>query len=197
MSVATASMRSHISNNSPQGKQNMSTSNMDYVASKKRKEESYQSMPPKSDDVSEVSASSPQNDGKVMPPLNNGTSRSSPQQSNSASLVANGNMNGNNSSSPYNAMNNFSSGPQYPSTITSMGANAATSNMQGQQANMDTNGPLPNEIFELLNEFWRPNEMVAPSDTHVINGGGKFSRRSPEGSLDGTIEEEKGKRIKP
>ena len=56
---------------------------------------------------------------------------------------------------------------------------------------MDPAGPLPNEIFELLNEFWRPNELVAP-DTHFLNG--KFTRRSPDGSLDGVAEEEKGKR---
>ncbi|XP_065659203.1 probable serine/threonine-protein kinase DDB_G0282963 isoform X2 [Hydra vulgaris] len=62
------------------------------------------------------------------------------------------------------------------------------SNINSHSGSLDSVGPLPNEIFELLNEFWRPNELVAP-DTHLLNG--KFSRRSPDASLEENGEDEK------
>ena len=64
-----------------------------------------------------------------------------------------------------------------------------SSNLPSHNGSLDSVGPLPNEIFELLNEFWRPNELVAP-DTHLLNG--KFSRRSPDVSLEENGDEEKG-----
>lgn len=55
---------------------------------------------------------------------------------------------------------------------------------------LESTGPLPNEIFELLNEFWRPSDVLAP-EQHMMNG----KRRGDE-SLNGNgedqIEDDKG-----
>ncbi len=53
---------------------------------------------------------------------------------------------------------------------------------------LEATGPLPNEIFELLNEFWRPNDLLPP-DQHVMNG----KRRNAESpSAEDHIEDDKG-----
>lgn len=91
-----------------------------------------------------------------------------------------------NSSANNHSVNGIPNGipPQY---------SCSTNNINGMSSNsIDPAAPLQNDIFELLNEFWRPNELVSP-DTHIMNG--KFARRSPDGSIDETAEEEKGKKL--
>eukprot|EP00794_Sanderia_malayensis_P008904 gene8904-9855_t len=47
-------------------------------------------------------------------------------------------------------------------------------------AGLESTGPLPNEIFELLNEFWRPNDLLPP-DQHLMNGK-RRNMESPSGN---------------
>ena len=55
--------------------------------------------------------------------------------------------------------------------------------------NLEPTGPLPNEIFELLNEFWRPE--VGGSDQHMLNG--KIGRRNTDTpSTEDQADEDKG-----
>ncbi len=56
---------------------------------------------------------------------------------------------------------------------------------------LEATGPLPNEIFELLNEFWRPNDLLPP-EQHMMNGK-RRNMESPNG--DEQIEDDKGRRF--
>lgn len=190
MSAATVSMRNtQVISSPPQVKQTSPQPNTnDYALSKKvKKEDPYVSntknpegnTPTNQTNQNGSSTTSSQADmeystspGETSTGLttgSNGTNSMITTGSYNSAPSVNGNS---------HAINGLSNGipSQYP------GANGMTQN------SLDPTGPLPNEIFELLNEFWRPNELVA-LDTHLMNG--KFSRRSPDGSLDDTAEEEK------
>ncbi|XP_066914238.1 uncharacterized protein [Clytia hemisphaerica] len=179
MSVVTASMRSnHVGG--PQGKGSLSSPTIDYVANKKRKEEGYQGLPANGKSTNDLLADpstspSHQSHDKDIQGLNScSTSQNPVTTSNQESVINHNGVPAMSNPNHYNSMGNGgTTAGQYPPT----------------NGPVDSTGPLPNEIFELLNEFWRPNEMVAPSDTHMMNG--KFTRRSPDGSLDDTVEEEK------
>lgn len=221
MSVTAASIRSaHLSSSAPQGKQSLSSPGIDYVASKKRKEDTaYQSS---LNNNSTKSNGVDLNDGKMTTsPVaaqlsnkdntsNNNTSNNS-QSISSADTMPSANsvnvssdaptstastVNGNSMYTPtqmngghMNGNSQNSGGVQYQSpSVNGMNGTSPYS----QQNTIDPTAPLPNEIFDLLNDFWRPNELVAP-DTHLLNG--KFARRSPDGSLDDVVEEEKGELV--
>lgn len=51
------------------------------------------------------------------------------------------------------------------------GEEVAKSVMQSTNpaSGLESTGPLPNEIFELLNEFWRPSDVMNP-EQHMLNG---------------------------
>jgi len=196
MSVATASMRnSHVSSG-PQGKQTLGSPGLDYVVSKKRKEDnSCQSLTDTkiTESPSDIEAITQQRyENKDSPSLTNG-------ENNSESLMQGSNHNSASSmnTGSFNSINNMANGSHYPSSCLNNGDTNIPDHTQGGHGSVDSAGPLPNEIFELLNEFWRPNELMGSSassdSSHAMNGA-KFSRRSPDGSLDETIEEEKGRK---
>ena len=53
---------------------------------------------------------------------------------------------------------------------------------------LEATGPLPNEIFELLNEFWRPSDVMA-QEQHMLNGK-RRNVESPGG--EDQVEDDKG-----
>lgn len=122
--------------------------------------------------TSSASESSPSQDSS-FDPTQNGTS-----------LIPSNNFNG---YGPSATTHNYNG---YPSNIQSQYPINPTNGMPPNQ--LDPAAPLPNEIFELLNEFWRPNDMNVGQDPNMTNTK-VASRRSPEGSLDETIDEEKGR----
>lgn len=121
--------------------------------------------------TSSASESSPSQDSPFNP-TQNGTS-----------LIPSNNFNG---YGPSATTHNYNG---YPSNIQSQYPINPGNGMPSNQ--LDPAAPLPNEIFELLNEFWRPNDMNVGQDPNMTNNK-VTSRRSPEGSLDETIDEEKG-----
>ena len=203
MSVATASMCTN--NNSllsgPQGKSSLCSPTIDYVANKKRRDDSYQNSSKSNLSEGDFASSSPPQKSLEKDNIQHASTINQHSHLNSqsaASISCNGIPDNRNDIAPnsYNALHNGvpESGHNYPSTYSNTSVNNNNhSNNRNNSTAVDSTGPLPNEIFELLNEFWRPNEMVAPADTHLLNNNnGKFSRRSPDGSTDETAEEEKG-----
>ena len=202
MSVATASIRNSHVPSGPQGKQSLSSPGIDYVASKKRKEDSssYQSL---------AESKSAETSNDIEAPTTIPSSQHHDKKDGCSSL-SNGNSpsenlmhSTNHSSAPsmntgsFNSINNMTNGSHYPSNCLNNGGTNLSDNTQAGHDSVDSAGPLPNEIFELLNEFWRPNDLVGSSTSsdssgHIMSGA-KFSRRSPDGSLDETVEEEKGR----
>lgn len=70
------------------------------------------------------------------------------------------------------------------------GEEVTKSVMQGGNptTGLESTGPLPNEIFELLNEFWRPSDVMNP-EQHMING----KRRNADSPVgEEQIEDDKG-----
>ena len=70
------------------------------------------------------------------------------------------------------------------------GEEVVKSVMQGGNSatGLESTGPLPNEIFELLNEFWRPSDVMNP-EQHLMNG----KRRSGDSPVgEEHVEDDKG-----
>ena len=191
MSVATASMcNNNTLMSGPQGKGSLSSPTIDYVASKKRRDDSYQNSKSNPLEGDFSSSSLPQqNGGGEKDLINKSTLHSTPHHTSNNNHHPH--LNSEAASNPYNSLTNgvAEGGHNFPPTYTPT-PGGVNNNNNNNNGSVDSAGPLPNEIFELLNEFWRPNEMVA--DTQLLGNNGKFSRRSPEGSTDETAEEEKG-----
>lgn len=202
MSVATASMCTTNNNLmcGPQGKGSLSSPTIDYVANKKRRDDTYQNS--SKSNLSEADFASPSSPQKTVEKDNVQHTSTITQHSQlnnqpTSSIACNGISDNRNDivSNSYNAFPNgvAEGGHNYPPTYSNTSSGSVNNNNSNSNTAVDSTGPLPNEIFELLNEFWRPNEMVAPADTQLLNNNnGKFSRRSPDGSTDETAEEEKG-----
>ena len=218
MSVTAAAIRStHL--NPPQVKQNLSSSSIDYVVSKKRKEDTAYS--PTHNRKSTIESSNDaamtlsltsnsnnniNNNNKNEMSVNNITSHNgmdeainggSDTSSPPTPPTSNGSDNNNNmystNSSQLNGDHINQQNGQYPNTTMNGNGENAPSLSSQQNSTLDPAAPLPNEIFDLFSDFWRPNELVTP-DAHLING--KFSRRSPDCSVEEPVEEEKGNVLK-
>ena len=71
---------------------------------------------------------------------------------------------------------------------------AKTVMQSGNQATgLESTGPLPNEIFELLNEFWRPNDVMT-QEQHMMNGK-RRNMDSPGGEEQ--VDDDKGIKFSP
>lgn len=184
MSAATSALRSTQMSHSPQAKHSPLQS--DHEAKIKLEPENTRHAD--STTPSSCTMENTSNGGSKMNPTTRENGYNAPQCDGTPSSVISSSIPPFSSYAP-NGYGNYTNGmtPQYQMA-------ASTNNTNGgapTQNTVDPTAPLPNEIFELLNEFWRPNDMNMTADQPLMNGKAP-SRRSPEGSLDEPIDEEKG-----